>query len=883
MKKRLFTLLICICMVITSLPVTVFAATSFTAITFTVNKNEAAGLSTNLKIYVKGSGTSYNGYVFLPDSVSSTSSLKFSWSNTTDVTSVKSGNTTYQSGNAPIPEIGKSLTYTVVAKINSRSTTITFVLSTAKRSKDVKSIYMNIDETVIDETTNQKCTISAMNSDTTHEKTCYGSFEFDGKTYYMSIKGRGNYTWKQEKKPYNITIYEDSEWGSKTKAKLVDGVSSKKWSLLANYADSTLIRNKIGYDLADDLGIGLKSRYVDLWMNGEFLGNYLLTPKTDYAASKKGYMLELDNKIDNIDPQFDLTGLDLIRSGENCYNKFTLKDLGDDAKDAGVDVNSIQQWMQTMLNAVLDKTSSDYLKYIDLDSWAKMYILQEFYKNYDVISGSLFMHRDGLTDNDKLIAGPVWDLDNALGRSQKCDSSGLSDTAQFSGGEWYIDSINSTSVKSFLQLLGMHSDFMERVYQIYNEYKSSFEDAAENIDRQKAVISDSATANFYRWDVTQTKYNVQSYSSQKTWGTGNYAVTMIATKNYDNYITNLKTYVNTRLKFFSDYLTVTPPTCSVSGNTVFSAGDTMTFTATSNSSNIQWQSSPDKKSWENISGANKNVYSQTADSSLDGLTYRCVAKNTGNVISTKNVPKVNTSACATAELPAVHVHNYKAVVTPPTCTQKGYTTHTCSCKDSYVDSDTDIIPHSYIGGVCKDCGHLKVYRAIFDNSGEILRIAKISNLSKAQVTLSFDYRLLCDDSNNCLTNTADRLQSGSHSYSFKSTVSGTFAPYIRCSSNATLYIWNVSVTVDGKDITETNPTIEQSTADVKIVEIKDVPNTISGDVNNDTKVDLNDLVRLKNYLANDETFIDYEASDLNGDNKITADDLILFRKLLLSI
>jgi len=48
--------------------------------------------------------------------------------------------------------------------------------------------------------------------------------------------------------------------------------------------------------------------------------------------------------------------------------------------------------------------------------------------------------------------------------------------------------------------------------------------------------------------------------------------------------------------------------------------------------------------------------------------------------------------------PLSHKHSYTAVVTPPTCTEKGYTTHTCSCGDSYVDTYTDALGHAWDSG-----------------------------------------------------------------------------------------------------------------------------------------------------------------------------------------
>ena len=55
------------------------------------------------------------------------------------------------------------------------------------------------------------------------------------------------------------------------------------------------------------------------------------------------------------------------------------------------------------------------------------------------------------------------------------------------------------------------------------------------------------------------------------------------------------------------------------------------------------------------------------------------------------------------EIPATG-HHHNAVVTAPTCTAKGYTTHTCACGDSYVDSYTNALGHSYKNGVCTRCG-----------------------------------------------------------------------------------------------------------------------------------------------------------------------------------
>ena len=58
----------------------------------------------------------------------------------------------------------------------------------------------------------------------------------------------------------------------------------------------------------------------------------------------------------------------------------------------------------------------------------------------------------------------------------------------------------------------------------------------------------------------------------------------------------------------------------------------------------------------------------------------------------------------TTRIPATGEHTYNTVVTPPTCTENGYTTHTCACGESYVDDYTESLGHSYENRVCTLCG-----------------------------------------------------------------------------------------------------------------------------------------------------------------------------------
>jgi uncharacterized repeat protein (TIGR02543 family) len=383
-----------------------------------------------------------------------------------------------------------------------------------------------------------------MNSSSDKSKSAAGMMTY-GETegYYFSIKGRGNSTWTAgyAKKPYNITLYKDDGYVNKKGFELIDGVKAKKWSLLANYSDVSMMRNKLGYDMAHAMGIGLESAFVDLYADGEYLGTYLMTPKNDYESPKNGYMLEIDNYIDSEDYQFTLDGMGEYHSSWYGYqNRISVKDNESQTPNA-----EIEAYMQKAWKAMLDTSSEDYLNYIDLDSWAKFYILHEFYKSFDVVCGSILMHRDGTADTDKLIAGPMWDLDNTMGRTNNNADLGLTKAKQHTPEGWYIPSVSDPEgrVKTFwLQQLGKHESFMERVYEIYHQYSYVFDGAAGKVDTFSAQLEASAAMNFDLHGIVVSSHKV---TSRDTHG-------CLPNSDWASYIYNLRNYAEKRAAFLKE-------------------------------------------------------------------------------------------------------------------------------------------------------------------------------------------------------------------------------------------------------------------------------------------------------------------------------------------
>ena len=436
-------------------------------------------------------------------------------------------------------------------------------------------------------------TIAQMDGDEDHNIECTGNINVNGTWYEMpKIKGRGNATWTsaKDKKPYNVTM----------KSIVFPGINcakTKKYSFLAEVTDHSLLRNRTGYHLANEMGIGQDTTSADVWMNGEYQGCYTVTPKTDSYVSKDGFMIEQDNYLEDPvaqggDPQFQLNGLDEDSGWSSAYNRITVKKMGDNMllKDGVVDespenleyvaTHTIQPWLQDAWDAIRSDTGYNskgkyYTDYIDIESFAKMYLVHEYIKSYDVCAGSILFYRNGMTDADKLIAGPAWDHDNALGAVCQNDKLGKADSRKANEGDrrsaegHFIENVTEYKT-SIYKTLRKHEDFMEEVNFQYNRYRDQFDALEEDAEQMRSDIEASALMNHIKVQDLQGYYvNLHKYSSDTTFGSGQYYQKYLKTtdskSDWPNYAANLKTYVRVRsLWFHNNYYDedfVDPATC----------------------------------------------------------------------------------------------------------------------------------------------------------------------------------------------------------------------------------------------------------------------------------------------------------------------------------
>ena len=231
----------------------------------------------------------------------------------------------------------------------------------------------------------------------------------------MKIKGRGNSTWWQGgvwgKKPYQIK-FDD-------KTKVLNIPKDKKWVLLAELSDKSLIRNKISREMGDISRFDYvpKAEYVELFINDQHAGTYLIGQKVEESKNRvnigdKGYLIEIDqtNRIDEDDVYFTTDGWSKFPS-----NLFNIKEpsLELDSSEYNLIKNHIIDFEEALFGDNFTDADLGYRAFIDLDSFIDWYLINEICKNQDAATYSSIYFN--YIPGEKIKMGPLWDFDLAYG------------------------------------------------------------------------------------------------------------------------------------------------------------------------------------------------------------------------------------------------------------------------------------------------------------------------------------------------------------------------------------------------------------------------------------------------------------------------------------
>ncbi len=321
-----------------------------------------------------------------------------------------------------------------------------------------------------------------------------------------SISGRGNQTFTYEKKSYQLNL--------KAPADFMGMGESDTWILLCNVYDPAYIRNKLTYEMAlqAEMPGSPESTYIDVYFNGCYAGMYQLCEKVEIGENRLEIAdLEMQNralngqKLDYADtfvlddqkgkgtrlahnPE-DITGgyliehdygekFDEVTSGfiTDTGEHFALKNPGH-ASEA--EILYIRGRMQEIEDAIMAEdgrnqtTGKYYTEYIDLQSWADKYLVEEITRNNGGGSTSSYFYKPQDSLDTKVYGGPVWDYDKGYGNASgynknTCDLAFLTLHADYTSWFYY---------------LYQHEDFIEMVKK---EYREKFSDYLTEMSESKA-------------------------------------------------------------------------------------------------------------------------------------------------------------------------------------------------------------------------------------------------------------------------------------------------------------------------------------------------------------------------------------------------------------
>ncbi|MBP5559076.1 MAG: CotH kinase family protein [Bacteroidales bacterium] len=296
-----------------------------------------------------------------------------------------------------------------------------------------------------------------------------------------TIRGRGNTTWIWPKKPYQIEFRE--------RLPMLGMPAARRWILLANFADKTLMRNMVSMKVSSLTSMDWTPRCVpvELVLDGEHRGSYLMIEKVEVdpervALSPDGCLLELDFHYDNEVQWFDPHGLSRRRTGIPFAIKYPSGEDLTPQREA-----SIKKYVTDAADVLYSSGFADpdtgYAAWLDVDSFIDYWIIFEVLGNHELGNpGSVYFHREA---GGKLIAGPCWDFDWGLLK--------LSTTIQSRTGI-----VNKGAI--WYARLFQDPAFEQKVRERFLQLLPELETVPQFIDESERLLAASAEINFKMWN-----------------------------------------------------------------------------------------------------------------------------------------------------------------------------------------------------------------------------------------------------------------------------------------------------------------------------------------------------------------------------------------------
>lgn len=366
-----------------------------------------------------------------------------------------------------------------------------------------------------------------------------GSVTYDGPI--DQLKGRGNNTFSYKKKPYQIKLREKASPGGMGKG--------RTWVLLANWTDVSHLRNRIMQDMSREIGLrnALECVPADLWINGQYQGLYLVTEKVQVGKERLP-ITNLEKATEQLNPvPFDPGKIKTVKNAQYPLLRF-YPDVQEPEDNTGGYIFTIEKYhrlqnnklegfrtkeglsvhikeptrpgraqakylfeavsrMQRALAAkdgVDPETGKAFDEYLDMTSFAQMFLLEDWCKNYDFTGGSIFLYKDSDAVDPKIYAGPAWDFDLSFGN--------MADKGTTPRGNWVVSVRNSSNIwwsldqhGSFRSLTGeiWRTAFRPAAAVLLGEAEPKPGSALRSLDAYREEIAASVGMNYHRWPLSK--------------------------------------------------------------------------------------------------------------------------------------------------------------------------------------------------------------------------------------------------------------------------------------------------------------------------------------------------------------------------------------------
>ena len=310
------------------------------------------------------------------------------------------------------------------------------------------------------------------------------------------IKLRGNSSFNFQKKPYKIKFDE--------KQKLLDlPAKAKKWNLMANYNDRTLLRTLLGLKISSlfELEFTASCTPVDIIFNGEFKGNYNLCDKIEFGKNR----INLDELDETKNEEPEITGGYLLEATQYAYTEgFYLNTtrgiiLGVRYPKQQYITTEQLQYIHNKFNQIESDAYNGIVDDIDFESFSKYLLVQELCGHSEVF-WSTYMTKK--RNDEKIYFGPVWDFDLAFDNDGRAYPTLNKTNFLFK----YVSSAGT--MREFAVKLLNNENLLQSVKDKWTEITKSNvtkEKIVKFIDEQAELINDSQKLNFMRWDILKLK------------------------------------------------------------------------------------------------------------------------------------------------------------------------------------------------------------------------------------------------------------------------------------------------------------------------------------------------------------------------------------------